>query len=141
MTISRTHLLILGCPALAAAAQSEYDAARAEMEREAKRAAKLDAKANVLVGGLQQREAALRAKLVELVEQLQTAQTELTCFKVCSGASLGCCVWRGNTCVRRPQATTQHTGVVMTAEHAQLPCGLLTCCTVICISCAGAEGA
>ena len=52
------------------------------MEREAKRAAKVEHKVNILLGGLQQRDTAARAKIVELAEQLQSAQIELTCFKV-----------------------------------------------------------
>ena len=52
------------------------------MEREAKRAAKVEQKVNILSGGLQQRDTAARARILELAEQLQSAQIELTCFKV-----------------------------------------------------------
>ncbi len=61
--------------------QAEYDAARSEMEKEAKRAAKVDQKANILVGGLQQRDVALRAKLTDLAEQLESAKIELACYQ------------------------------------------------------------
>ena len=62
--------------------QADHELARSEMEREAKRAAKTEQKVNILIGGLQQRDTAARAKVTELVEQLQSAQIELTCFKV-----------------------------------------------------------
>ncbi len=61
--------------------QADYDAARSEMEREAKRAAKVNDKVNVLVGGLQQRDLTMRTKLAELVDHLQSAEMELTCFQ------------------------------------------------------------
>ncbi|GAX75409.1 hypothetical protein CEUSTIGMA_g2853.t1 [Chlamydomonas eustigma] len=61
--------------------KGDYDAARSEMEKEAKRAAKIEQKVNILIGGLQQRDTGLRSKLVELAEQLQSATIELTCFK------------------------------------------------------------
>jgi pre-mRNA-splicing factor CDC5/CEF1 len=51
------------------------------MEKEAKRAAKIEQKVNILIGGLQQRDTGLRSKLVELSEQLQSSTIELTCFK------------------------------------------------------------
>ena len=65
--------------------QADYDAARAEMEKEAKRAAKVEQKVNILVGGFQQRDTAARAKILELADQLQSAQIELACFKVGEG--------------------------------------------------------
>lgn len=61
--------------------KADYDAARAEMEREAKRAAKVDAKVNILIGGLQQRDTTMRARISELAEQLQSTQMELECFQ------------------------------------------------------------
>jgi len=64
--------------------QADHELARSEMEREAKRAAKTEQKVNLFIGGLQQRDQAARAKIIELAEQLQSAQIELTCFKVSS---------------------------------------------------------
>mmetsp|Transcript_23430 Transcript_23430/g.51433 ORF Transcript_23430/g.51433 Transcript_23430/m.51433 type:complete len:829 (+) Transcript_23430:239-2725(+) len=61
--------------------KSEYDNLRSEMEREAKRAAKLEQKVNILLGGLQQRHSKLRPQLEDLWGQLQTAQMELACFQ------------------------------------------------------------
>jgi pre-mRNA-splicing factor CDC5/CEF1 len=66
---------------LCVCAQADYAAARAEMEKEAKRAAKVEQKVNILVGGLQQRDKALRGKLAEMAEQLEAAHIELTCFR------------------------------------------------------------
>ncbi|KAG1672528.1 hypothetical protein FOA52_002837 [Chlamydomonas sp. UWO 241] len=61
--------------------KAEYDAARSEMEREARRAAKVEAKVNILVGGLVSREAEKRAKLLELQAALESAAVELQCFR------------------------------------------------------------
>eukprot|EP00955_Chlamydomonas_euryale_P051843 354986-Chlamydomonas_euryale.AAC.1 len=63
------------------AVRAEYDAARREMEREARRAAKVEAKALVLIGGLVKRDAAGRAMLSELSEQVAAARIELECFR------------------------------------------------------------
>lgn len=50
------------------------------MEKEARKAAKLEQKVAVVVGGLQQRDATFRSKLEELFAQLQNAELELACF-------------------------------------------------------------
>jgi pre-mRNA-splicing factor CDC5/CEF1 len=62
--------------------QAEFDAARSEMEREARRAARLEEKVNVLVAGLQNRDTDLRKRISRAWEALQAVQTEYACFKV-----------------------------------------------------------
>ena len=61
--------------------KSDLAACKIEMSKEAKRATKLEGKVQVLVGGLQQREAALSARLKEVQETLQGALIELKCFE------------------------------------------------------------
>lgn len=69
--------------------QSDFDLVRAEMEREAKRAAKLEQKVTVLLGGLQQRDTKLQSQLSELWDQVQKATMEHECFKVRRVGSFG----------------------------------------------------
>lgn len=52
------------------AAKREHQATRGEMEAQARRAAKLDKKANILITGLQQRDTKLRSQLDELAQQV-----------------------------------------------------------------------
>eukprot|EP00798_Chlamydomonas_sp_ICE-L_P017404 gene17404-23704_t len=66
----------------------DFDNKRAEMGRESKRAAKIESKVAILVGGLQQRDAKLRSQLEELVGHLQRATVELQCFKALSEQEL-----------------------------------------------------
>lgn len=61
--------------------KAELEGIRREMEKDAKRASKLEGKVNILVGGLQQRDAALSARLREVQESLQGALIELKCFE------------------------------------------------------------
>ncbi|KAL6764025.1 pre-mRNA splicing factor component-domain-containing protein [Haematococcus lacustris] len=61
--------------------KAEFELARAEMEREAHRAAKVEAKVITLITGLQGRDAKLRKQLTQAWEGLQAVQTELSCFK------------------------------------------------------------
>ena len=56
------------------AVQAEYGAARAEMEKEAVRAAKLEQRLNVLTGGYAAREASLRAGIEEAWAAERAAQ-------------------------------------------------------------------
>jgi pre-mRNA-splicing factor CDC5/CEF1 len=62
--------------------QAEFEAARSEMEREARRAARLEEKVTVLVAGLQNRDTDLRKRIARAWEALQAVQTEYACFKV-----------------------------------------------------------
>lgn len=62
--------------------QLEFEAARSEMEREAKRAAKIEQKVGILVNGLQQRDAKLRAQADGAWAALQMELVNLECFKV-----------------------------------------------------------
>lgn len=63
------------------AAKREHQATRAEMEAQARRAAKLDKKASILVTGLQQRHTKLTAQLDDMAQQVVEAQIEQTCFQ------------------------------------------------------------
>jgi pre-mRNA-splicing factor CDC5/CEF1 len=53
------------------AAKREHQATRGEMEVQARRAAKLDKKANILITGLQQRDTKLRTQLDDLAQQVR----------------------------------------------------------------------
>jgi pre-mRNA-splicing factor CDC5/CEF1 len=53
------------------AAKREHQATRAEMEAQARRAAKLDKKASILVTGLQQRHTKLTAQLDDMAQQVR----------------------------------------------------------------------
>lgn len=64
------------------AAKREHQATRGEMEVQARRAAKLDKKANILVTGLQQRDTKLRSQLDDLAQQVGVE-------------ALGCGHWKG----------------------------------------------
>ena len=59
----------------------EHEQTRAEMVRQARKAQKLEQKANIVIQGLQQRDEKLQQQLGELVEQVQNAGVELACFK------------------------------------------------------------
>ena len=61
--------------------KAELEGIRREMEKDAKRASKLEGKVNILVGGLQQRDAALAGRLRGVQESLQGALIELRCFE------------------------------------------------------------
>ena len=75
------------CPArLPPPSQAEFEGARSEMEREAKRAAKVEHKCNILLGGLQQRDDKFQQQLGELHTQLLHQAQELTCFQVSHAA-------------------------------------------------------
>lgn len=65
-----------------AAAAAEHERLRAEMERDAKRAAKLEHKVGLLTAGLQKRSGELAAKLTELAQQLATAEEEHASYLV-----------------------------------------------------------
>jgi pre-mRNA-splicing factor CDC5/CEF1 len=65
--------------------QAEFDAVRKEMEKEAKRAAKLEQKAGLVTGGLTKRQQKLLGETDEAWAALQSAATELECFR--------CVVW------------------------------------------------
>lgn len=54
---------------------------RADMEREAKKAAKLEGKLGLLLGGLQRRHGDLTGRVGELWAQVRDAAQELVCFK------------------------------------------------------------
>ncbi len=62
--------------------QSEFESVRGDMEREARRAAKLEGKLGLLLGGLQKRHGELAGRAGELWAQVRDAAQELVCFKV-----------------------------------------------------------
>ena len=61
--------------------QTEFESVRGEMERQAKRAAKLEQKLGLLLGGLQRRDSELGTRAVELWGQVKDAAQELACFQ------------------------------------------------------------
>ncbi|KAI3429454.1 hypothetical protein D9Q98_005547 [Chlorella vulgaris] len=65
-----------------ASLQAEFDAVRKEMEKEAKRAAKLEQKAGLVTGGLTKRQQKLLGETDEAWAALQSAATELECFRL-----------------------------------------------------------
>lgn len=65
-----------------AAAAAEHERLRAEMERDAKRAGKLEHKVGLLTAGLQKRSAELAAKLEDVATQLATAEEERASYGV-----------------------------------------------------------
>eukprot|EP00887_Chlorella_sp_A99_P003055 scaffold9.g3055.t1 len=60
---------------------AEFEGVRKEMEKEAKRAAKLEQKVAVVTGGLAARQEKLRAEAEEAWQALASARMELTCFR------------------------------------------------------------
>jgi pre-mRNA-splicing factor CDC5/CEF1 len=64
-----------------AALQADFEGVRKEMEREAKRAAKLEAKAGLVTGGLAARQERLRGDAEAGARELEAAGTELRCFQ------------------------------------------------------------
>lgn len=69
--------------------QSEFESVRGDMEREARRAAKLEGKLGLLLGGLQKRHGELEGRAGELWAQVRDAAQELVCFKVSVGPTSG----------------------------------------------------
>ena len=65
----------------AAALQSEFEGVRKEMEREAKRAAKLEQKVGVVNGGLAQRQQRLATEIEAATKEVVAAGIELQCFQ------------------------------------------------------------
>mmetsp|Transcript_14021 Transcript_14021/g.37873 ORF Transcript_14021/g.37873 Transcript_14021/m.37873 type:complete len:825 (-) Transcript_14021:211-2685(-) len=63
------------------ATKHAFEAARGEMEREAKRAAKIEQKVGILVNGLQQRDARLREQADRAWAALQQELVNLACFQ------------------------------------------------------------
>ncbi|KXZ44260.1 hypothetical protein GPECTOR_70g491 [Gonium pectorale] len=61
--------------------KSEFEHVRTSMEREAKKAAKLEGKLGLLLGGLQKRHGELEGRTAELWAQVRDAAQELMCFK------------------------------------------------------------
>ncbi|GFR40753.1 hypothetical protein Agub_g1364 [Astrephomene gubernaculifera] len=61
--------------------KSEFECVRGDMEREARRASKLEAKLGLLLGGLQRRHAEISSRGAELWGQVRDAAQELVCFK------------------------------------------------------------
>ena len=61
--------------------QAEFEAVRKEMEKEARRAAKLEGKAQVLCGGLAGRHAKLAAEAEATGAEAHAAEVELACFR------------------------------------------------------------
>lgn len=64
-----------------ASLQAEFDGVRKEMEKEAKRAAKLEQKVGIVTGGLVSRQDKLRKEAEEAWQKLREATTELECFR------------------------------------------------------------
>lgn len=60
------------------------------MEREARKAAKLEAKLGLMLGGLQRRHGELSGRVGELWAQVRDAAQELVCFKVSVGGGTAC---------------------------------------------------
>lgn len=63
------------------AAQFEFEGTRKEMEKEAKRAAKLESKAGMLIGGLVARHGKLKEEAEQAWKQAESAGIELEAFK------------------------------------------------------------
>jgi pre-mRNA-splicing factor CDC5/CEF1 len=63
------------------AAQFEFEGARKEMEKESKRAAKLESKAGMLIGGLLARHGKLKEEAEQAWQQAESAEIELEAFK------------------------------------------------------------
>ncbi|KAG2498099.1 hypothetical protein HYH03_003857 [Edaphochlamys debaryana] len=61
--------------------KSEFECVRGDMEREARRASKLEAKLGLLLAGLQRRHGDLGGRAAELWAQVRDAAQELVCFK------------------------------------------------------------
>lgn len=61
--------------------QADFEGVRREMEREAKRAAKLEQKAGILTGGLVARQEKLSREADEAWRTLQSSLVELECFR------------------------------------------------------------
>lgn len=64
-----------------AALQADFESLRKEMEREAKRAAKLEQKVNVVTGGLVSRQQKLAVEAEAATKELAAAGIELKCFQ------------------------------------------------------------
>ncbi|KAL4447677.1 hypothetical protein ABPG75_004896 [Micractinium tetrahymenae] len=64
-----------------ASLQLEFEAVRKEMEKEAKRAGKLEQRVGVVTGGLAGRQDKLRGEAEEAWQALRAAATELECFR------------------------------------------------------------
>jgi pre-mRNA-splicing factor CDC5/CEF1 len=65
----------------AAALQADFEGVRKEMEREAKRAAKLEQKVGVVTGGLTTRQQRLSGEVEGTMKELVAAEIELKCFQ------------------------------------------------------------
>ncbi|KAH7615691.1 hypothetical protein Ndes2526B_g09533 [Nannochloris sp. 'desiccata'] len=65
----------------AAALQADFEGVRKEMEREAKRAAKLEQKVGVVSGGLMTRQQRLSGEVEGTMKELVAAEIELKCFQ------------------------------------------------------------
>jgi pre-mRNA-splicing factor CDC5/CEF1 len=65
----------------AAALQADFEGVRKEMEREAKRAAKLEQKVGVVTGGLTTRQQRLGGEVEGALKELLAAEIELKCFQ------------------------------------------------------------
>mmetsp|Transcript_32000 Transcript_32000/g.53782 ORF Transcript_32000/g.53782 Transcript_32000/m.53782 type:complete len:795 (-) Transcript_32000:163-2547(-) len=61
--------------------KGEFEAARAEMEKDAKKAAKLEQKVNMLTAGYASRAAQSGVELAQVFEQAAEAKIEVECFK------------------------------------------------------------
>jgi pre-mRNA-splicing factor CDC5/CEF1 len=71
----------LPVPDRAAALQADFEGVRKDMEREAKRAAKLEQKVGVVTGGLTTRQQQLSGEVEGAMKELVAAEIELKCFQ------------------------------------------------------------
>jgi len=65
-----------------AAMQAEFEGLRKDMEREAKRAGKLEQKAGLVTGGLVARQDRLRSEVEEGIKSAAAVKVEIACYKV-----------------------------------------------------------
>ena len=68
-------------PPVCCVLQLEFEAVRREMEKEAKRAGKLEQRVALVTGGLAGRQEKLRGEAEEAWAELRAAGTELECFR------------------------------------------------------------
>ncbi len=91
--------------------QLEFEGVRKEMEKEAKRAAKLEQRVGIVAGGLAARQDKLRGEAEEAWQALRAAATELECFRWGPGGACAQCrasaavprsVWQELACMKSP---------------------------------------
>jgi hypothetical protein len=76
--------------------KGEFEAARAEMEKDAKKAAKLEQKVNMLTAGYASRAAQSGVELGQVFEQAAEAKIEVECFKALQRQASVCTLHEGS---------------------------------------------